>query len=107
MELLAQVFAERLDNREDDFARGGLNRIALNIVKAAIDIGLVVGIQTVKVHHLQQGLAVDVTNGDIGHFATRGVAQIFDVEFEIVLLDLVGAQGVDILHGEVPHGKIG
>ena len=56
---------EWLDDREYDFAVATADGISLNVVKSTVDIGFLVGIQSVQVHHLQQWLAVDVSVGDV------------------------------------------
>ena len=102
----AQVLAERLHNREDNLAGAGVDGVALEVVKAAVDILLAVGVQAVKVHHLQQRLAGDGTLREEGEFSAGGIAQVLDVEFEVVLLDLVGAQRVDVFHHQVPRRQL-
>ena len=101
------MIAERLNNRENDFARRGLNRVSLEVVKLTIDIGLLVGVQAVEVHHLQQRLAIDLASGDISKLITCSITQVLDIELKVVFLNLVSAKGIHILHRQVPHGEIG
>ena len=107
MELGTQVFTERLNYREDNFTCLRLDCIALKVVKLTIDIGLLIGIQPVQVHHLQQRYAIDCSSRNIGQFITRRVAQVLDVKFKVILLNGICTQGIDILHCQIPHGIIG
>ena len=106
-ELTAQVLTERFGNREDDLTGRGLDGVILDVVKATVDIGLLVGIEAVEVHHLQQGYTVDITCRDVGQLGTCCVTEVLDIEFEVVFLNLIGTKGVDILHGKVPHAVFG
>ncbi len=100
------MLAKGFHYRENDLTRRGLDRIALQIIETAINICFLIGIQAVKVHHLQQWGTVDFSGGDISQFVTRGVTQVFNVQFEVVFLDLVGTQGIDIFHRQIPHGIV-
>jgi valyl-tRNA synthetase len=54
-QLLTQPVAERLYYREDDTARRSLDGVAFDEVELTIGIGLLIVVQTVEVHHLQDG----------------------------------------------------
>ena len=54
----AQMLAEGLDDGEDDAARRGLHGVALHIVVKAVGVGVLLGVEAVEVHQLQQGLAL-------------------------------------------------
>ena len=78
---------EGLNYWKNDFTIATVNGISLNVVKSSVDVGFHIGVQSVKVHHLQQWLAVDAPIGNIGQLSTRRVAQILDIELEILFVD--------------------
>ena len=100
---LAQVRTEGLDHGEDDTSRVRLHRVSLHIVVESVRVGILLRIQAVQVHQLQQRLALQVTLRQVGQVRTRAVALILYVEAEILRGDAVGPQVVDVLHHQVPR----
>ncbi|CRH71597.1 Uncharacterised protein [Chlamydia trachomatis] len=68
-------------------------------------MALIVGIKAVEIHHLKQWLAIDGTCGNVIELGACGVAQILNIELEILGLHLIGSKRVDIFHHQVPHGQ--
>ncbi len=101
------MLTERLDNREDNLTRGRINRIVLDEVEEAVGIALLIGVDAVEIHHLQKRLVVETGHGQIVYLCAGGVGEIFDVELELRLLNLVSANIIHVLHHQVPHREIG
>ena len=51
----SQMLAEGLDDGEDDAARRGLHGVALDVVLEAVGVGILLGIEAVEVHELEEG----------------------------------------------------
>ncbi len=98
-----QVRAERLYDREDDASRRRQYGVARHVVEDTVGVGLLVVVEPVEVHHLQEGLLLDVAHRQVGGVGTGRVVLVVDVETEIFLLYLVGAQRVDVFHHQVPN----
>ena len=104
---LAQVGTEGLYHGEDDAARRGLHGVTLDVVVEAVGVGVLLGVETVEVHHLQEGLALQVGLGQVGEVGAGAVALVLDDELEVLGADAVGTEVVDVLHHEVPCGVRG
>ena len=105
--LIGQVTAEGLDDGEDDAAVRRLNGVTLDVVEDTVGILGLVGVQSVEVHHLQEGLVGDIPLGYVVDGHAGGVALILDVEAELVLLHLIGPERIDVFHHQVPDGERG
>ena len=102
-----QVLAEGLDDGEDDAARRGLHGVALDVVVEAVGVGILLGVEAVEVHELEESLTLQVGLGQVGEVGAGAVALILDDELEVLGTDAVGPEGVDVLHHEVPRGVRG
>ena len=105
-DLLLEVRAEGLGDGEDDSTVGRLHGIPLDIVELTIGVRLLVGVNTVEVHHLQEGLAVGIAYREVGDLRTGGIAQELDVHLEIAILQLVGAERIYIFHHQLPEWSL-
>ena len=103
----AQVLAEGLDDGEDDAARRGLHGVALDVVVEAVGVGILLGVEAVEVHELEESLTLQVGLGQVGEVGAGAVALILNDELEVLGADAVGPEGVDVLHHEVPRGVRG
>ena len=81
--------AEWLYNRKYYLAGGGIDGVALYEVEEPVGVSLLVGIDAVEIHHLQQRQIVQPGHRQIVDLCARGVAEVFDVEAEFVFLYLV------------------
>ena len=98
----AQMAAEGLGHWEDDAPL--LYGVALYVVKLAVGVGIVVGIQTVEVHGFEQCGVLEVLLRKIVEIDAGGVTQVFDVQAEFLFLHAAGSQVVDVLHHQSPSG---
>ena len=48
--------AKRFGHRKDDFAVGGLDGVALDVVEKSVGIRFLIGVDAVEIHHLKEGL---------------------------------------------------
>ena len=80
--------------------------IAFNEVIESVGIAFVVGIQTVEIHHPQQRLVTNRVNRQILYGCTSRIAEVFDVQFEILFLYLISTQRINVFHHQVPVGKL-
>ena len=101
------MLAERLHDREDDFALRRQYGIAVDEVEETVGITLFVRVYAVEVHHLQKRLIVKARHRQIIDLCACCIGEIFDVELEFRLLNLEPSEIIDVLHHEVPHGQIG
>ena len=101
-QFLSQPVAERLDYREDDAATAGLYGIAFDEVKLAVWVCLLVIVQTVQIHHFQQGCLLEWVFWYVTEAYTCGVAQELDVQFEFLSLHRLSIQAIHVLHHQVP-----
>ncbi len=95
--------AERFDDREYHLTGSRYYGIALDKVEKAVGIAFLVGIYTVEIHNLQQRLVVQSRHGKIVDLRSGGVGKIFDVQPELVFLNLVASEIIDIFHHQLPH----
>ena len=76
-----------------------------HIVENAIRLGILLDIEIVHVEHPDQG-----DGGQVGRRqeSLQSLSRIFieDIQFEILLADIVGANVIDVLHHQVPQGDI-
>ena len=100
----AQMFAEGLSHGEVDAAL--VDGVAFYEVELSVGVCLVVIVQSVQVHGLQQGGALQCGFGQIGDVHAAGVGEELDVEFELFLRHAGGAQTVDVLHHQSPSGQL-
>ena len=83
-EVVVHVTAERLCHGEEHAAVA--HGVAFDIVEIAVAVGFVVVVQTVCPEDLDECGAFDLLFGDITEIDAGGVALIFDVEPELLLL---------------------
>ena len=98
-EVIVHIAAERLGNGEEDTAIG--DGIAFHIVEIAVGVGFVVIVKAVGAQVLDDGLPLDLLLGDIAEVDAGGVALIFHVKAELLLLD-GGGEVVDVFHHQRP-----
>ena len=101
---LGQVLAEGFCHGEDDasLAYG----VVLHVVELSVGVGVVLGIQTVQVHGLEQRRALEGRFGQVGQIHARGVALVLDVQAELLARRAGGSDGVDVLHHQSPVGQL-
>ena len=99
--------AERFDNREINFTVRRINGISLDVIESSIGIRLVVRIEAVEIHHPDERRAAYCSGRQVIDIRSRGVAHVFDVEFEVARLNLVSAKRIYVLHCQVPHRHFG
>ena len=97
--------AERLSHRKNDLAGGRNYSISLDVVEHAVGISLLIRVETVQIHSLQQRLVAQSRHRKIIDSRTGSVAQVLDLHFEIGRLHLVGPDGIDVFHHQAPHGQ--
>ena len=100
---LAQMLAERFCHGEDDAAL--VHGVSVDEVKLSVGVGLVVGIQTVQVHGTEQDGSLQGVLGQVVEIDAAGVRLVLDVQTEFLLLQAVGAKGIDIAHHQSPCGE--
>ena len=101
-DLLSKPVAEWFHNWEDDASLAWLHGVVLYEVELSVWIWLVVVVQAVQVHHLQQRGLLPWLFRQIVQVHTRRVAQVLHVEFEFLLLYGLCSQGIHVLHHQVP-----
>ena len=104
--LVSEPLSEWFSHREDDTSVLRLDGITLQIVKLTVRIRLVVVVQSVEVHHLQQRRLLELLLGQIVEVDASSVTQILDVHLEVLLLYRHGSELVDILHHQSPVGYL-
>ena len=98
-EIVVHITAKRLHLRnEHSSIRHG---VAFHIVEVAIAVRLVVIVQSVGSQYSDDRLAFHLLLGDVVEVYARGVALVFHVETELVLLHLRG-EHIHVLHHQVP-----
>ena len=102
-----QVAAERLCHGEDNLAVGGIDGVPLDEVEESVGVALLVGVDAVEVHHLQQRSVRHRSDGEVVDEGAGGVGEILDAELEVLALHLVCAERVDVLHHQPPDGHLG
>ncbi len=95
-----------LGHRENDLSVGGLHSVALDIIEETVRIRLLVGIYTVKIHHLEYRFIGNIPHRKIIYLCAGRVAEIFNIELKILLLKLVGTEGIDVFHHQFPHRQV-
>ena len=98
-EVVVHVASERLRHGEEHAAVA--HRVAFDIVEIAVAVGFVVVVEAVGTEELDDRCALDLLLGDIAEVDTGGVALVFHVEAELLLLD-IGGEIVDVLHHQRP-----
>ncbi len=53
---LFEMAAKRFGHRKDDFAVGGLDGVAIDVVEKSVGIRFLIGVDAVEIHHLKEGL---------------------------------------------------
>ena len=101
-ESLCQSFAEGFDDGEEDSAALGKHGVAFDVVKIAIRTHFVLVVEAVGTKELNDFLVFNRRLGNIGKIDAGGVREEFDIKAELVFLHLGGAEGIDVLHHEVP-----
>lgn len=77
-----EVAAEGFDYGEYDLTGGREYGVALDKVKESVGVAVLLRVQSVEVHDLQQRFVVEPGYGQIVDFGAGGVAQVLDVELE-------------------------
>ncbi len=98
-QLVVEELSERLGSREEhtSLAHGD----ALNEVEVSVWIGSVVVVEAVGTHQPDKRQVLHLLFGDVAQIDTSGVALVFHVEAELLLLH-VGSQIVDVFHHQAP-----
>jgi len=107
LERIGQVAAERLQHRENNPPRGGVDRDPLNIVENSVTVRILLLVEFVEVHDVQQDIPLDSSFRDIVDVSPGGIVHIDHVKVEIGAAELVGIEVVDVFHHQVPGGEPG
>ena len=99
------MLTERLCHGEIDASLA--DGVVLHEVELTVRVGSVVIVQTVEVHGLQQGGALQLLFGQVGDIDTAGVALVLDVQLEFLLRNAGGSQAIYVLHHQSPCGQTG
>ncbi len=107
-QLLVQVAAERLQYREEDAAVLGVDGAAhgggvVLEVEPSVRVGPALLVQPVQAERLQQRDLVDRRFGDIVEVHAGGGVVVQQLQPEILRVHLEGAQGINVLHHQVPQ----
>ncbi len=104
--LLAQVRTERLQYGEDNASVGGIDRQPLYIVELAVGVRILLLVESVEVHHPEQRFALDCPFCNVLHICTDRVVAVGYIEFELIGRDTRCAEGIDVLHHQIPCTRI-
>ena len=99
LQVAAQVVAERLCRGQEDAAI--VHGVALHEVELPVGVGLLVVVQAVQAHHLQQSGRLQRLLRQVVQVGARGVALVLDVHSELLLLH-ARCQVVHVLHHQRP-----
>ena len=91
--------------REIDFCFFRIDGNALDEVKLAVGHFFELGVGVVEVKNLNQHRAVDVADFHIVEFRAGFVVVVFDLEVKILAAQLVGVEGIDVFHHQLPIGQ--
>ncbi len=103
----SQVASERLHYRKYNLSGLCNNRIAFDEVKPAVWVGTLILIETVQIEHAQERPLFEFSLRQICYAVACAVAGIGDREFESGSAQGPVADGIDVLHHQVPCSAAG